>query len=161
MFDQNLMFSDQQALAAVASTIVSTNSIDTWKGRAAAAGTPNLGGPLTGNFGAGNDELDGLAVVTQTFASAGAATLQIQYIQADDANLTVNVEMLRESRALAAGTQPSIFVAGGRFSLGKPPSMTRRFLGLSYVIGVATTTAGKITAGLTKGVPSNASGLLL
>jgi hypothetical protein len=78
--------------------VVSTNSVDTWKGKTAAAGTPNIGGPLTGDFGRGTDEVDILGIVTQTFTSAGAATLQIQVIQADDAALTVNVEMLRESR---------------------------------------------------------------
>jgi hypothetical protein len=161
MFDQNLMFSDQQNLAAAASTVVSTNSVDTWKGKAAAAGTPNIGGPLTGDFGRGNDQVDIIGIVTQTFTSAGAATLQIQVIQADDAALTVNVEMLRESRPLAAGTQPAVFTAGKVFTLGKPPSMARRYMGLAYVIGVAATTAGKITAGLGKGVPSNTSALLL
>jgi hypothetical protein len=140
---------------------VSTNSVDTWKGKASAAGTPNLGGPLVGDFGRGNDAVDIIGIVTQAFTSAGAATLQIQVVQADDAALTVNVEMLRESRPQAAGTQPSVFTAGRVFTMGKPPSMTRRFMGLAYVIGVAATTAGKITAGLGKGVPSNTSALLL
>ncbi|HEY2848356.1 MAG TPA: hypothetical protein VGI97_00635 [Gemmatimonadaceae bacterium] len=161
MFDQNLMFSDSQNLAAAAGTVVSTNSVDTWRGKTAATGTPNIGGPLTGDFGRGNDAVDIVGIVTQAFTSAGAATLQIQVIQTDNPDLTGNVEMLRESRAQAAGTQPSVFTAGRVFTLGKPPSMTRRYLGLAYVIGAATTTAGKITAGLGKGVPSNTSALLL
>lgn len=160
MFDQNLMFSDQQNLAVAAGTVVSTNSIDAWKGKSAAAGTPAIGGPLTGDFGRAN-ELDINGIVTQTFTSAGAATLQIQVIQADDAALTTNVEVLREGRALAAGTQPAVYTAGKVFNIGKPPSMTRRYLGLQYTIGAATTTAGKITAGLGRGVPSNTSALLL
>jgi hypothetical protein len=161
MFDQNLIFSDLQNLAQAAGSYVSTNSIDTWKGKSAAAGTPAIGGPLTGDFGRGNDVMYIVGIVTQAFTSAGAATLQIQVIQADDAALTSNVQVLRETRALAAGTQPSVFTLGKVLNMQNVPSMTKQFLGLQYTIGTATTTAGKITAGLRKGVFSNDSALLL
>jgi hypothetical protein len=160
MFDQNLLFADNQNLAQVAGSYVST-SIDTWKGKSAAAGTPAIGGPLVGDYGRANDAMDIVGIVTQAFTSAGAATLQIQIIQADDANLTSNVQVLRETRVLAAGTQPSVFTLGKVLNIGKVPSMTKQFLGLQYGIATATTTAGKITAGLRKGVFSNDSALLL
>jgi hypothetical protein len=160
MFDQNLMFSDQQALAQVAGSYLSLLSIDTWKGKTVGAGTPNLGGPLTADFGRANDMLDIVAIVTQAFTSAGAATLQFQIVQADAQDLTGNLEVLRETRAQAAGTQPSVFTAGRICNIGKVPSMTRRFLGLQYVIAVARD--GRQDHGETsEGVFSNDSALLL
>lgn len=155
-FDQELIFSDGQSIAQIAGSYVSTNSIDA----SPPAGTPAIGGPLQSDYGRIDTDLDIVIIVTTALASAGAATIVFQVIQADDGPLTTNVQVLRESRALACGNQPSIVVKGSIFRLGPVPSMTKRYLGLQYTIAVATTTTGIVTAGLAYGVPSNAANLL-
>lgn len=158
-FDQQLIFSDAQSIAQVAGSYLSDKSVDTQSGFATFPGTPAIGGPLLGDFGRVGTHLDIAVVVTTAVTSAGAATLQLQIIQADDAALTANVEVLRETRALPAGAGTSIFGLGV-YRVGRVPSMSRRYVGLRYVIGAATTTAGVVTAGLAYGVPSNAADLI-
>lgn len=155
-FDQELIFSDGQSIAQVAGSYLSDKSIDA----SPPAGTPAIGGPLQTDYGRVDTDLDLVIIFTTAVASAGAATLVLQIIQADDAALTTNLEVLRETRALPAGTQPSVFLKGSIFRLGPVPSMTRRYLGLRYVIATATTTTGIVTAGYAYGVPSNAANLL-
>jgi hypothetical protein len=149
-FDQNLLFADNQNLAAAAGNVLLATSHDT-----RVAGTPVIGGPLIRNFGAANP-MDITFVVTEAFTSGGAATLQWQIIQADDGALTTNLEVLRQTGAEGF----ALFTLGSWFHLGKVPSMDRRFLGVRLVIGTAATTAGKVTGGLTAGFPSHSTKLL-
>lgn len=150
-FDQNLMFSDGQSLLQAAGSYLSDKSIT-----ASPAGTPAIGGPLQSDFGRVDTDLDIAIVVTTAFTTAAGATLQIQVVQTDDAALTANLEVLRESRVIAVAA----FVKGAIFRLGPVPSMTRVNLGLRYVIGTGATTAGVVTAGLAYGVPSNSFNLI-
>lgn len=156
--DQNTMFdpTDNNLAQAFGASYNSAQSIDT-----GVAGTPILGGPLFKDYGRTDYDQQIVVTVTQTFASAGAATLQIKVVQADDAAVTTNVETLREGRALAAGNQGTmLLVAGTQIYMGQVPSMARRYLGLQYAIGVANTTAGKVQAGLQTAVGGNTKSFL-
>jgi hypothetical protein len=151
-FDQNLLFADNDNLAAGAGNVLLSKSVDS-----RTAGTPILGGPLTHNFGAANPRLKIALIVTQAFTSGGAATMQWQVVQADDGPLATNLEVLRQSAVIGfAG-----FTLGKIIDLGQIPPMSREFLGVRLVIGTAATTAGKVTGGLTPQVPSNASNLMV
>lgn len=147
------LVSDAQNLAQVAGTYLSDKSIDLQSGQ----GTADGGLPAAGAFGTdylggavpsdpGKSLLRFLAQVVQTFTSAGAATLQVNLVSADDAALTTNLTVLSSTAVLAKAT----LVAGYKFLItGRlPPGITQRFVGLQYVIGTATTTAGKVTAGI-------------
>jgi hypothetical protein len=152
MRDQNLVMSDNQSLAQVVATYVSDKTIDTGP----AAGTPNLGGPLTNPYlGRTTPDMHIVVEVTTGFDSAGAATLRIQVCQSDAADGTGNVGVLRETALIDATAAGTKLTAGKILRLGGVPPMSRRYLSLNYVIGTATTTAGKVTAALDQGVPSN------
>lgn len=158
MYDQLLMFDpSDNNLAQVAGNYLSAQSIPQ-----GSVGTPNLGGPLVRDYGRTDNSLQILVNVTTSFTSAGAATLQIRIIQADDAGLTTNVETIREGRPLTAGTQgpPNQCQAGTIINMGSMPTISRAFFGLQYVIGTATTTAGTVRAGMRTSVPGNSKSLL-
>lgn len=142
MLDKENLVSDQQTIAAAAGNILSTNAIDTW-GAASAPTIPGLGGSVLKDVGRGNSPKL-LAQVTETVTSGGAATVQFQLVMADDAALTTNLTVLAETPAIGYAT----CVAGYQARLEVPPGVSRRYLGMRYIIGTATTTAGKVTAGL-------------
>lgn len=136
--DAQLSLSDSQNLAQLAGTYQSTNVID--------LGVP--GTDVNGNIAshdAGQSELAIDARVVETFTSAGAATVQLQVVGYDDAARTLNRTVYVESDLIAKAT----LVKGYRFTVGRlPPGMKQEFLCIEYVIGTATTTAGKISADL-------------
>jgi hypothetical protein len=140
MLDKNLLFSDVQDLAQTAATYLSSKSVDM-----GTAGTiPGLGGTPVHDWGRGNNLLVYCQVVV-AFTSGGSATVQAQLIQADDEALTSNVQILDTTQAIAVAT----LVAGYQFRFGSlAPGITKRYLGMQYVIATATTTAGKVTSGL-------------
>lgn len=139
LLDTQTLFSDQQNLAQAAGNYLSTNTIDL-----GAVGTPVLGGTLASDIGRG-DSPEVMAQVTTTFTSGGAGTLVVQLVMADDAALTSNLTIVSQTDTLALAT----LVAGYQFRFGRvPPGISKRYLGLRYVIGTATMTAGKVTAGL-------------
>lgn len=139
-FDKRDLVSDKQNLAQAAGAYLSDHSIDLM-----ALGTDAFGGTVSGDVGKAR-QVDFLCQVTEDFASAGAATVQAQLVTADDAGLTSNVTVLRDSGAIAKAT----LVAGYRFAIGGPlpEGINQRYLGVKYTIGTATTTAGKVTAGV-------------
>jgi hypothetical protein len=157
LYDKNLLFSDAQNLAAGAGTVLCTNSIDTGVAQAppqavTQVASAGIGGPLIHDWGRiVRGDLEFVAIVTTTFTSGGAATVQMQFIQADDGALTVNVEVLEETRAYGFAA----LVAGSQLPLRTPVGIKRRFIGVQYVIGTAATTAGNITAGFFAGRQSN------
>jgi hypothetical protein len=127
--DKQLTLSDNQVVTA---TAVSTNSLDT--------GNTN---PLR-NIGIGEP----LFVVFSTLLAAlaaGAATVTFEVIQADDAALTTNVEVLVGSAAIP---KASIVVGYGLSFV--VPQNTRRFLGVRYTIGTGPLTQGTFTADIRK-----------
>jgi hypothetical protein len=159
MLDIQNLVSDQQTIAAVASTLTSTNAIDLM-GAAAAPTLPQAatpaGGAATGNglkvmMDAGRGKEPELLVqVTEAVTSLGSATVQFQLVAADDAALSTNANVLQETLAIAKAD----LVAGYQARLCIPPGIVNsagnpaRYLGCKYVIGTATTTAGKVTAGI-------------
>ncbi len=136
LLDKLTTFSDQQTIAAVASTIASTYSVDV-----GAAGTDNMGNTPIQDIG--RTPVDLLVQVTETVTSAGAATVTFQLIHSDNADLS-SPTILATTPAIALAT----LVAGYQARLGMAPGVTKRYIGVQYVIGTATTTAGKVTAGL-------------
>lgn len=148
LLDANATFSKDQDLAQVAGTYLSTNSIDL-----GTVGTDVQGGsPLADP---GRSPVGLLAQVTTAFTSAGAATVQLQVVMADDAALTSNLVVLASTDAIPKAT----LVAGYKFRIASLPlGITKRYLGVQYVIGTATTTAGKITSGLVVDVSTGSIG---
>lgn len=141
--DKSLLFSDAQNLAQAAGTYLSDKSVDLWSGNATMPTDVQGGTPLNDPGRSGQARI--LCQVTTAFTSAGAATVQAQLIMADDAALTSNVVVLESSDTIAKAT----LVAGYAFRFGTlPPGITKRFLGMQYVIGTATTTAGNITSAI-------------
>lgn len=138
MLDKQNMFSEAQSVAAVASTIVSTNSVDL-----GAAGTTPTGASIIYDIGRSN-EVKVFAQVTTAVTSGGSATVQVQLIHSDNADLS-SPTVLVETAAIAVAS----LVAGYQFRLGVVPvGVSKRYLGMQYVIATATTTAGKITSGI-------------
>jgi len=146
ILDALLQFSNAQSIAAVASTIVSTSSLDLHM-----AGIPvlaNLQGAR--DIGIGDDPaLKLLVQITTTVASAGAATLQVKLQGATDNGSGVANAFSDwwVSPAYALAT----LVQGARLldmDMPRPPAgiAIPRFLQLSYVIGAATTTAGNVSS---------------
>jgi hypothetical protein len=123
--------SNAQSLIAGAGTVVSTDSID----MLSAHDNPGR-----------NSMLRAIAVLTTGITSGGAATLQAQLIESDNANLS-------SPRVLATGDQIAVAAgAQGTKLLDVPmPDTTKRYLGFQYIIGTAALTAGAVTAGLTAG----------
>lgn len=137
--------------AGVAGSYTSTKSYDT-----AAAGSPAatvafgasgggpIGGPLIHDLGRGR-RLNFDARIHVAVTSAGAATVQVNFICADDAALTANVQALLASEVVAKAT----LVIGYRYRHGHTPGVIpRRFVGAQVVIGTAALTAGTYSSGL-------------
>jgi len=125
------MYTDRENLAsleqAVTATAVSTDSLligarDLGRGRA----------------------LRAFAQVTETVAAAGAATVNIELIEADDGALTSNVRVLASTGALGKAALPD----GTRVLDVSVPTTTKPYLGFRYTVATGPLTAGKFTAGL-------------
>lgn len=138
MLDKETLVSNDQTLAVAASTVLSDYSIDLG---AAPTVYPNSD---TLSMDPGRTPKVLLATITQAVTSAGASTTDFQLISADDAALTSNVTVLQTTGAIGKAS----LVAGYQVRLALPPGITQRYLGLQYVVAVATQTAGKITAGI-------------
>jgi hypothetical protein len=137
ILDKQLMFSDQQNLAQAAGSYLSTNTVDL-----GATGSTFHGSPPD-DFGKGSPKRL-LAEVTTAFTSGGSGTLQVQVVTADDAALTSNLTVQAETPVLALAT----LVAGYQVPLNIAAGIKQRYLGLRYIIGTATMTAGAVSAGI-------------
>lgn len=145
LLDKQLMFSEAQALTSTGNTL-STNTIDL-----GLTGSPAIGGTILYDIGRGSPVLI-IAQVVTTFTSGGAGTLAVQFVQADNAALSTNLEVLQATDAIALAT----LTAGYTFRLSAVPSgVSKRYIGLRYVIGTAAMTAGAVTAGLALDRTSN------
>jgi hypothetical protein len=146
LLDKQNMLSIGQALTTAGTPVLSTNTIDL-----GVAGTMPQGGSPIRDIGRGT-EIDILVQVDTTFTSAGAATLFVELVMADDAALTSNLVVLQQTGVIALAT----LVAGYQFRLrGIPQGVSKRFLGLRYNPTAFDFTAGKITAGIVDARQSN------
>ncbi len=149
IIDQNLILSGSanangawtgQSIAASAGTIVSTNVID----------KAPLAGNQVADWGAGEDIDVSISVLT-AITSGGAATVQFQLVEADDAAISSNVQVVSESAAYAY----TELTTGKQVVLGYPrstPRTAKRYLAVRYVIGTAATTGGTVIAALVNDV---------
>lgn len=116
-----------QLVTAVASN-VSTNVID----------IANTRVPQPADFGQGN-ELDCVISVVNTLTSGGAATIAFQLVQADDAAISANVNVLDQTDVFGFATITAgliITLNWNRTVLG----VARRYVALRYVIATAVLT---------------------
>lgn len=145
IIDNRFIFSDAQTLAAAAGSYVSTNSYD----NGVAPTAPGGFGTVRSDPFRGLEHMELLVQLLGTVTSGGAATLQFQLIEADDAALTTGIVVLAETAVLALAT----LVAGYRPRLRLPlMGLQKRYFGLRYVIGTATTTGGSVHASLVPAV---------
>lgn len=127
---------------AVTATAVSTNTVD--------AAPLALGGNTPFDSGVGeNMYIDISTLVAAT--AAGAATVRFELIQADDAALTTNVEVLAASGDIGKAS----LTVGAKVQLRFPPNgaySPRRYWGLRYTVSTGPLTAGSFFAALVKDV---------
>jgi hypothetical protein len=140
MLDKENLVSDEQTVAIAQGTALSTYSID-----CGADSTIPQGGTALRDIGRGAPIELLVQVVTDLDSSGDNTTLKVELVQADDAALTSNLEVLADSGIIAQAT----CVAGYQFRIGSlPGGITKRSVGLRYTIGTATCTAGEVSAGL-------------
>lgn len=140
IFDTQNLFSDNQAIAAAAGTIVSTNVIDR-----TALGTPkHAATAFKADLGKGT-KIPLRAQVTTTLVGGTSVKLQVQ-ASTDEAFTSPIV--VAETAAIVTAS----LVAGYTFSIDQIPLKTNeRFVRLAYVTLGTYTGAGAITAGVTMG----------
>ena len=125
---------------AVTATALSTNTYDT--------APLALGGNTPNDIGRGEP----LSIAISTLvaaAAAGAATVNFELIQADDAALTVNVETIVQTGPIGKAT----LVAGALVHLRydrAAPLAARRYIGIRYTVGTGPLTAGTFSAAIVK-----------
>lgn len=148
--------------AGVVGSYAGTNTYD-----CAVAGTPNavgpsggtIGGPLLHDYGRGRRLLV-YAQIVLAVTSAGAATLECDIVSDTNVDLgsggydpIVPASVLVRSAAIPKAA----LVAGYRFRHGSTPGLIpNRYLGVMWIIGGATITAGKVTSGLMLDVDDHA-----
>lgn len=136
ILDQQNLFSDKQSITP-ATPILSTNTIDL----GTTGVSPILGQLPSRDVGQGEPVDLLIQVVT---AAVGGTSVQAQVVQADNAALSSNLEVLAESGAVPTAS----LVPGYQFRVPFVPiGVTKRYLGVRYVT-VGTFTAGAVTAGI-------------
>lgn len=127
---------------AVTATAVSTNSVDT--------NPCALGSNQPNDLGRG-EPLE-IAISTLIAATAaGAATVNFEYIQADDGALTTNVEILVQTGPIPIAK----LTLGALVPLHldrAAPYTPRRYVGVRYTVGTGPLTAGSFSAAIVKNV---------
>lgn len=124
----------------VTASAVSTNSIDT--------NPCSLGGNQPNEYGPGAATEIAFSVL-QTATAAGAATVNFAWVQADDAALTANVEIVVQTgplpiAKLTAGTIVPLHLDRAA------PLTPRRYVGAQYIVGTGPLTGGSFAAGIVK-----------
>lgn len=143
LIDLQNILSDKQAITV---TALSTNGLDIGVTGVVPGIGPSLVAGVALNDPGRGEPVDILCQVTTAFTAAGAATLQVQLIIADDAALVTNVLMLQESNLIPK----ALLVPGYKFRLGGflPPGITQRFIGLNFIVGTGPMTAGNVMGAL-------------
>jgi hypothetical protein len=147
LLDAQTLFSKAQTLATTAGTLTSTNAIDL-----GAAGVNSLGGTHLQDIGR-SPGVKVFCQVDETVTSGGAATINFQLIQSAAANLG-SPDVLASSGVIALGSLAAGYRPPG-LSI-TPGLITKRYIGMQYVVATATTTAGAVTSGLVLDIPTNA-----
>lgn len=128
--DRQLTCSDNQAITV---TAVSTDSVQ-------------LDGLYMGRQG---DDMRAYVQVDQAFTAAGAATLTVEIIEADNGALTTNVVSLWSSGVLALA---ALALNGKANLVDVPfPKNSKKFVGFRYTVATGPMTAGAVTAGFVTG----------
>lgn len=147
ILDTYTLMSDDQDLAQTAGTYYS--DVLNTQGDAGYTTSADAPSGITKDLGKGVP-VQLLCQITETFTSGGAATLQVD-LETDDNESFSSATVLMSSptyalASLTAGTQllPEFVPYGGE-----------QYYRVKYVIATATTTAGKVTAGITTGIQSN------
>ena len=140
MLDAQTRLCNNQSIAAAAGTVVSENTIDL--ALTGAVGTDDAGNTIYSDPGR-SPKVELLCQITETVTSGGAATVQAQLITSAADNLS-SPTVIASTAAIALAS----LVAGYQFRLEIPPGLAQRYLGVQFVIATATTTAGKVTAGI-------------
>lgn len=90
--------------------------------------------------------------VDEAFTAAGAATLTLDVVQADNAALSTNAEVLYTTGATALA---ALIKNPKKFFIDIPaPANLRDFMGLKYTVATGPMTAGKLTAGIVIDTPT-------
>lgn len=127
---------------AVTATAVSTNTYDT--------APLTLGGNTPNDIGRG-EPLE-IAISTLVAATAaGAATVNFELIQADDAALTTNVETLVQTGPIPKATLVVGALVGLHYDRAAPLA-PRRYIGVRYTVGTGPLTAGTFSAAIVKNI---------
>lgn len=138
--------------AGAAGTYTSSKSYDTGAAGVPAAIGPSylgagggtIGGPLIHDLGRGI-RLKFDVRITAAVTSAGAATVQVNFLNSVNADLSAGVALL-SSEVVPKAT----LVVGYRYRHGHTPGVVpSRYVGAQVVIGTAALTAGTYSAGLT------------
>jgi len=128
--DKQLLLSDSQDLSQTAATYSSTNIIDlTAVGREIGQGKP----------------VGVVVVVDEAFASSGAATVVFSLVANDDEDLTTSATVLYATPAIGYASLTLGKVIVLPIPVGRIPT-DAQYIGVTYTIGAATTTAGTCSA---------------
>lgn len=119
-----------QLVTATGNTL-STNTIDLAPATKGAANQP-------GDYGIGTDLDIGMSIM-QTLTSGGSATVGFELVQADDAALTTNLEVIAKSAIYGFATLTAGTIVELAYE-GIEPLGPRRYLGMRVVIAVAALT---------------------
>lgn len=135
------LMSNQQAVTA---TALSTNIIDTGE-----LGTPVRGvAALRGDVGKGTP-IEVLVQVTEDFNNLTSLKVAIE----TGTTASLGTVLAEETIAVAD------LVAGKRSNLRYLPTGANRFIGIRYTVTGSAPTTGKVTAGVTQGIPTNIVGV--
>jgi hypothetical protein len=146
ILDAENIFSLRQSLVNGTGNLLSTKSIDTGAAGTLAGGY-NARGSAPHDPGKGTPVEVECQINTSVDSAGGAATIEFQLVMADNEELTSNLTVLARTAALAEATLVKEFrpyIAGVI-----PPGVTKRWLGVRYVIAGEAVTVGTVTACLT------------
>lgn len=149
ILDNFLMLSGAVSAAGVltgqlitANSTLSTNTID--------LGPLSIGGNQVGDTGAG-EPLD--MSISVLVAPTTATTVQFQLIQADDAALSSNVQVISQTDAFPIAALPAGTLVPVRWDPSAPYA-PKRYVGLRYISTGSTVAALSVVAATTKNVQS-------
>lgn len=138
MYDIQHLLADEQDLSQNTGNYLGLGSVDL-----GTAGTDALGNTVVADFGRGHP-VEVVGKVITAFTSAGStATVTMQLVMADNDALSSNLTILTQTDAIIV----TALTAGYTWKLRcVPAGVTKRYLGVRWVIAGEATTAGTATA---------------